>query len=61
MFKSNCKRAVLEACAQVDEEFLELARQKRFYDGTTAVIALLIKSRAIIATIGDSYCVRVFI
>lgn len=61
MFKSDCKRAVLEACAQVDDEFVELARKKNIYDGTTAVIALLIKSRAIIATIGDSYCVRTFI
>lgn len=57
MFKSDCKRAVLEACAQVDDEFVELARKKNIYDGTTAVIALLIKSRAIIATIGDSYCI----
>ena len=57
MFKTDCKRAVSDACGQVDEEFVDLARQKDIYDGTTAVFALLVKSHAVIATIGDSYCV----
>ena len=61
MFKSNCQRAVSEACIQVDHEFVKLARSKKIYDGTTAVIALVIKSHAVIATIGDSYCVRVYV
>ena len=59
LFKSDCQRAVSDACDKVDREFVEFARSsKDVCDGTTAVLALLIKSRVIIATIGDSYCVR---
>ena len=57
MFKTDCKRAVVDACSQVDKEFVDLAGQKNMYDGTTAVFALIVKSHAVIATIGDSYCV----
>jgi len=53
-FHSNIRKAIKEGFKQTEEEFLELAKRDNFGDGTTAIVAFLVKNTLTVGNVGDS-------
>jgi serine/threonine protein phosphatase PrpC len=50
----NCPLTLVLVLKQTDEEFLELAREKNFMDGSTCVMGVVMNGKLTLANIGDS-------
>ena len=56
-FPNDMKKAIIDACIKTDEGFLELAEKNELGDGSTGLIASLIRNKLYIANVGDSRAV----
>jgi len=53
-FPNNPEKALIESFPATDEEFLKTAKSKKLEDGSTGIVALLIKDTIYVANAGDS-------
>eukprot|EP01062_Namystynia_karyoxenos_P018101 TRINITY_DN16711_c0_g1_i2.p2 TRINITY_DN16711_c0_g1~~TRINITY_DN16711_c0_g1_i2.p2 ORF type:complete len:350 (+),score=126.27 TRINITY_DN16711_c0_g1_i2:652-1701(+) len=53
---AEVKRALSDACAKLDAAYLGVARDNRWYDGTSCLAVLVIANIMHIVSIGDSKC-----
>jgi len=52
-YYSDLEAAFTDACKRVDTEFLELSTEEGYYDGTTAIFAVIRNSQLVVGNIGD--------
>ena len=53
-YPTDVEKALTEVFHQVDEEFLKISKSRKFEDGSTGIVALLLNDTIYVANAGDS-------